>query len=1148
MKSKKKIEHKTNIVLIMRSISFLFLLLLVFLISIDVSTADCLYTRSAGGGGLCMGCGIPSVSCDAGDSIIGVINADCNGDSLSPPVAGNLEWFKIDNSGGNTASIGCDQGDDGSYDGGSITVMCISSSCSNQITNLYTRSGGFGGLAISQGIPSVSCDSGDKVIGVLDADCDGSSLSVAGNMEWVRLNDARTISLGCDQGGDALYDGGQLKIRCLRSACPGQSSNIYTRSGGFSGLAISQGIPSVSCDAGDKVISVLDADCNGDAIPVAGNMEWIRQNDARTISLGCDQGGDSLYDGGHLTIMCLRAGKDICDTPSCTGCSAPEPACGQTTSGTDSCNNPCTKTGEPCPGPTTPPAPTNLVVYAACEGINDAYVGLNWNDNSGKSTGYNIYRSTTSGFTPNAGNKIGTSTFTYYTDSAVSLSTTYYYKVRAYNTAGESSNSNEVSVTTGSCPPGPFDYFLSASASISIFPGSSGSNTITANLGIMASTTQPVSFSSSLVTGLPLGATASFSGALSCNPTCSKTLTISASPSTQIGTYFILVKSTSVGVPDRTAFFILVISLQPPTNLRATAGCEGLYDPTIVLAWDNNAGQSASGYNVYRSTTLGFTPSASNKIGTTTSTNVYVDHDVLPSTTYYYRVNAFNGAIESASSNEATSATGMCSGPFINSFLDIGLRAYDGEKIVKIAAENGPLTSPFRVSKGGVVYGIALVDLNDPRASNIKVETLFGPKAFMKLECFTETDSEFCNRLNTHCGIKSAKDNCGVQRNNVDCGLCSPSPPIYCVSGNCVCVPQCSGRNCGGDDCGGSCGTCTLPKTCQGGVCICTSTTCSAPTPSCGQITSGTDNCGDPCSKIGPSLTTCAAQGKNCGTISDGCGGTLNCGTCNSPKTCGGGGASGQANVCGCTPETPSALCTRLGKNCGILNTNNNCGTPTTVNCGTCTLPDICGGGGTNVCGTVPRVVVTFSKLATSLTTCTSSASMTYTIGEEIGSQYESPEGVKFSTTRGMSYGTTNAIVGGDTGASGNPILSVTTVDSIRCPVNVCGGAGTLTTVFVDPVTKHGVTVRNVAVHISDTEKTVKVQTYDLLGFARDQCQNVFSGCPYSGTVSGNGVNVQFTYGEIASIQFIDEDAGGCSDGFTMDDLSFDMNFAPGTA
>src|SRR5207302_949588 len=33
--------------------------------------------------------------------------------------------------------------------------------------------------------------------------------------------------------------------------------------------------------------------------------------------------------------------------------------------------------------------------------------------------------------------------------------------------------------------------------------------------------------------------------------------------------------------------------------------------------------------------------------------------------------------------------------------------------------------------------------------------------------------------------------------------------------------------------------------------------------------------------------TTCSAQGKNCGSLSDGCGGTLSCGSCSSPQTCG---------------------------------------------------------------------------------------------------------------------------------------------------------------------------------------------------------------------------------------------------------------------
>ena len=51
--------------------------------------------------------------------------------------------------------------------------------------------------------------------------------------------------------------------------------------------------------------------------------------------------------------------------------------------------------------------------------------------------------------------------------------------------------------------------------------------------------------------------------------------------------------------------------------------------------------------------------------------------------------------------------------------------------------------------------------------------------------------------------------------------------------------------------------------------------------------------------------TTCAAQGKNCGTILDGCGGSLVCGSCTAPQTCGGGGV---ANVCSLGTATTALL------------------------------------------------------------------------------------------------------------------------------------------------------------------------------------------------------------------------------------------------
>jgi hypothetical protein len=103
--------------------------------------------------------------------------------------------------------------------------------------------------------------------------------------------------------------------------------------------------------------------------------------------------------------------------------------------------------------------------------------------------------------------------------------------------------------------------------------------------------------------------------------------------------------------------------------------------------------------------------------------------------------------------------------------------------------------------------------------------------------------------------------------------------------------------------------------------------------------------------------TTCPT-GDNCGTVSNGCGGTVNCGSCTLPQTCGGGTPS-NPNVCGCTPT--STQCP-AGDVCGTV--NDSCGNP--INCGSCEagtcnttthqcscVPDTCAAHGDN-CGPIP--------------------------------------------------------------------------------------------------------------------------------------------------------------------------------------------------
>ena len=96
------------------------------------------------------------------------------------------------------------------------------------------------------------------------------------------------------------------------------------------------------------------------------------------------------------------------------------------------------------PKPTAPVAPSELSanVTSATE------IDLSWIDNSDDESGFLIQRATDSAFTT------GLTVFTVgvgvtiYSDSSIIADTTYYYRLAASNTAGDSAFSNVVTVTT----------------------------------------------------------------------------------------------------------------------------------------------------------------------------------------------------------------------------------------------------------------------------------------------------------------------------------------------------------------------------------------------------------------------------------------------------------------------------------------------------------------------------------------------------------------------------------------------------------------------------------------------------------------------------------------------------------------------------
>jgi hypothetical protein len=102
----------------------------------------------------------------------------------------------------------------------------------------------------------------------------------------------------------------------------------------------------------------------------------------------------------------------------------------------------------------------------------------------------------------------------------------------------------------------------------------------------------------------------------------------------------------------------------------------------INLNWTGSttpAGCAVGFYSVFRSTTPGFTPSGSNQIATGVTSMTYDDTAASCNTIYYYAVEAVDAAGASASSIQASSATGACpapssvqinaGGPVVGSFL-----------------------------------------------------------------------------------------------------------------------------------------------------------------------------------------------------------------------------------------------------------------------------------------------------------------------------------------------------------------------------------------------------------------------------------------------------------------------------------------------
>ncbi|MGO8673987.1 MAG: choice-of-anchor tandem repeat GloVer-containing protein [Capsulimonadaceae bacterium] len=274
------------------------------------------------------------------------------------------------------------------------------------------------------------------------------------------------------------------------------------------------------------------------------------------------------------------------------------------------------------PGPSTPPAvPAGLTATPGIE-----QVALGWRMSSG-ATSYNVYRGTAAGgesATPAASGVPAAS----FTDTGLSLSTTYYYKVAAVNGYGTSPMSTEVWATPQPPPAPAAPTILSATASIAQVSLNWTASTYATSYNVYRGTARGLESATPDASGL--AATSFVDTGLTNGATYYYTVAA-------VNTYGTSPMSNEESATPEQAI------PAAPTELRATPGIE-----QVTLVWNPSIG--ATSYDVYSGTSAGGESTTPITTGVTSAS--YTDTG-LYLTPYYYKVAAVDSSGTSALSTEA---------------------------------------------------------------------------------------------------------------------------------------------------------------------------------------------------------------------------------------------------------------------------------------------------------------------------------------------------------------------------------------------------------------------------------------------------------------------------------------------------------------
>jgi fibronectin type 3 domain-containing protein len=266
------------------------------------------------------------------------------------------------------------------------------------------------------------------------------------------------------------------------------------------------------------------------------------------------------------------------------------------------------------------PAPTNVRVTE----VKSSSINIEW-DSVQNATGYKVYRTTSETDEFTLVNTLATSTD--WTNFGLDVETTYYYRVKAYNSSSESDFSNIVSATTSMAVPA-----------------------VPSNVNAVAESTSSITVSWDSVPnaeGYKVYRSKNTYGTYTLIETTEETSFTDTALEENTIYYYKITAYNAGGESTQSSYDFAKTRLAIPNQPAiSSTTADQLYVISVRWSFDSRA----SGYYIYRSSTEN---GEYTRIGTASGSSTTLFRDLVgtPNTTYYYKVSAFNASGESEKSD-----------------------------------------------------------------------------------------------------------------------------------------------------------------------------------------------------------------------------------------------------------------------------------------------------------------------------------------------------------------------------------------------------------------------------------------------------------------------------------------------------------------